>query len=473
MSSGGATRGQKPVSTRLLLAVLTSAVFVSVLNSSMVNVVVPVIGEEYGVGEAQVGWVITGFLLAYAISIPLYGRISDFYSIRNVYALGLGVFAFGSLVCALAPNLQLLVLGRVIQAIGGAAVPALGTVAITKVLPPGERGGALGLIVSSVGIGAAVGPVVGGAVEELVGWHYLFYGSLVLTLVLIPGALRVLPDGEHAGEKRFDLAGGVLLGLSAGLFLFGITQGQVEGFGHASSWGSFVGAAAAGAGFFRRITTAERPFVSPELFGNRAYVAAVLVGFFLMLANVSTLVMVPLLIADVNGLSPGAAGLVLTPGAVALALLSPMTGRLSDRVGVKTPIFAGLVVMLVSVFFISAFGAGGSAYLVALGMLGVGVGFAFANPPTVNAAANALFVEDVGVGLGIFQGLFFLGGGAGPAMSGAFLAARREGGNGAINPVYSLDAAPFSDAFLVLISALLISLLAAFWLKNTSTKEKA
>ncbi|MBA2693935.1 MAG: MFS transporter, partial [Rubrobacter sp.] len=345
----------------------------------MVNVVVPVIGEEYGVGEAQVGWVITGFLLAYAISIPLYGRISDFYSIRGVYAIGLAIFAVGSLVCALAPSLQILVLGRVVQAIGCAAVPALGTVAITKVLPPGERGGALGLIVSSVGVGAAVGPIVGGVVEELIGWHYLFIGSLVLALVLIPGAMRVLPNGGHTGEKNFDLTGGVLLGLAAGLLLFGITQGQVEGFGHPSSWGSFIGSAAAGAGFFGRITTVAHPFVSPGLFKNRAYVAAVLVGFFLMLANVAALVMVPLLIADVNGLSPGIAGLVLTPEAVALAILSPMTGQLSDRVGVKKPIFAGLAAMLASVLFLSSFGAGGSPYVVSAGMLGIGIGFAFAN----------------------------------------------------------------------------------------------
>ncbi|MDQ3509717.1 MAG: MFS transporter [Actinomycetota bacterium] len=461
-----------PSSTRALLVVLILAVFVSVLNSSMVNVVVPVIGEEYGVGEAQVGWVITGFLLAYAISIPLYGRISDFYSIRNVYVIGLLVFALGSLVCALAPSLQILVLGRVIQAVGGAAVPALGIVAITKVLPPGERGGALGLIVSSVGAGAAVGPIVGGVVEEFIGWHYLFIGSLALALVLIPGAMRVLPNGGHEGDKNFDLTGGVLLGLAAGLFLFGITQGQVEGFGHASSWGSFIGSAASGVGFFWRINSVERPFVSPELFANRAYVAAVLVGFFLMLANVASLVMVPLLISDVNGLSPGVAGLVLTPGAIALAILSPMTGRLSDRIGVKKPILAGLAAMLASVVFLSTFGAGGSPYLVSAGMLGIGVGFAFANPPTVNAAANALASgEDVGVGLGIFQGLFFLGGGTGPAVIGAFLAARREGDSQAINPLYLLEAAPFSDAFLMMAASLVVSLIACSWLKDTAPKD--
>lgn len=462
MSPSAQSRGH-----RLLLAVITSAVFVSVLNSSMVNVVVPVIARDFRASEAQIGWVITGFLLSYAVAIPLYGRISDAFSLRKVFAVGLWVFAAGSFVCALAPSLPVLVLGRVLQAAGGAAVPALGSVAVTRVLPAGRRGGALGLIISSVGVGAAVGPIVGGLVEEIASWHLLFYGSLLLSLILIPGALRVLPDGEpKSGARSFDLPGGLLLGLSAGLFLFGITQGQTASFLAPSSWGSFLVSALAAGLFVRRIKTSPHPFVSPKLFANRPYVAAVAVGFFSMFANVSTLVTVPLLVTSVNGLSSGEAGLVLTPGAAALAALSPFTGRLSDRVGVKLPIRAGLSLMLASTLFLSTFGAGGPAPLVAAGMLGVGTGFAFANPPTNNAAANALPPREVGAGLGIFNGAFFLGGGTGPAVIGALLAARSETPGPALNPLHTLGAAPFSDAFLAISAALLVALCASLALSN-------
>ena len=460
MSAGEASR-EKGISTRLLLAVLTSAVFVSVLNSSMVNVSVPVIRRDFGVSEAQVSWVITGFLLLYAIGIPLYGRASDVFSLRHAFALGLVVFALGSLICIVAPSLPLLVFGRIVQAAGGAAVPALSSASVVKVLGPGERGTALGLIVSSVGVGAAIGPVVGGTLEQLAGWHSLFYGTLFLTLLLLPGTLYALPETEPTGESGFDVLGGVLLGLAAGLFLFGITQGQVAGFASVSSWGSFAGAALAAVGFALRITGAEHPFVSPALFENWGYVASVIVGYFSMLTNVSCLVSVPLLVSQVNGLPPAATGLVLAPGAIALAILSPMAGRLSDRIGFKTPVRAGLTVMLLSVLFISTFGAGAASYLVAVGMFGVGTGFALTNSPNVNAAAAALKEEETGVGLGIFNGLFFLGGGTGPAVVGAFLAARREAGAEAIDPFYTLGAAPFSDAFLLLVVALLIALAAS------------
>jgi DHA2 family metal-tetracycline-proton antiporter-like MFS transporter/DHA2 family florfenicol/chloramphenicol resistance protein-like MFS transporter len=458
------------VSRRLLIGVLVSAVFVSVLNSSMVNVVIPVIGRDYGVTEAQVGWVITGYLLTYAVGIPLYGRAADVFSIRRAFMVGLIAFAAGSLICASAPSLGALVFGRIVQGAGGAAIPALSSVSVTKVLPPGERGAALGLIVSSVGIGAAVGPILGGAVGALAGWHYLFVGTLILTAALLPAALYVLPDDSPAEARGFDLPGGILLGLAAGLFLFGITRGQVSGFGSAGSWGSFAGSALAALGFSWRIRRSAEPFVSPALFENRAYVAAVVVGYFCMLANVSALVFVPLLVSEVNGLSPGQAGLVLTPGAVALAIISPLAGRWSDRIGVRPLIFTGLVTMLLSVFSISMFGAGATPVVVSLGMLGVGAGFALANSPNINAAASALGPEEVGAGLGIFNGAFFLGGGTGPAVIGAFLVARKEADAGALNPLYALDAAAYSDAFLALTLALLISLVAALGLRSTTAK---
>ncbi len=458
MSAGGS---EKRTSTRLLLAVLISAVIIAVMNSSMVNVAIPVIRQDFGVSEAQVGWVITSYLLTYAVGIPLYGRAADVFSLRRAFSLGLVGFAIGSLLCVVAPNLPMLVFGRIVQATGAAAIPALATASVAKVLAPGERGTALGLIVSSVGVGAAIGPVVGGVLQQLAGWQSLFYATLALTLLLLPGAFYALPETRSSGERSFDVPGGILLGAAAGLFLFGITQGQVAGFASLSSWGSFAGAALAAVGFAWRITGAEHPFVSPALFKNRGYVAAVIVGYFSMLVNVSCLVSVPLLVTQVNGLSPAATGLVLTPGAIALAILSPLAGRLSDRIGFKTPIYAGLGIMLLSVLFISTFGAGAAPYLVAVGMVGVGAGFALTNPPNVNAAAAALKEEETGVGLGIFNGLFFLGGGTGPAVLGAFLAARREAGAEAIDPFYTLGAAPFSDAFLLLVVALLIALVAS------------
>ncbi len=307
VATGGTT------STRLFLAVAASAVFISVLTATMINVLIPLIRAQFEASAAQVGWVVTGYALAYAIGVPLYGRVSDFFGVRGVFSVGLAGFAVGGVICALAPSLTVLVFGRIVQGIGGAAIPALAIVSVAKMLPAGERGAGIGVIGSSLGAAAAIGPVLGGIVGQFLGWRALFVGTLVLALVLIPFARRVLPNGGSEEERNFDLAGGILLGLAAGLFLFGVTQGQDAGFGSFSSWGSFLGAAISATLFVLRINGVPHPFISPALFRNRGYVAAVLVGFFAMLANLSALVLTPLLLIEVNGLSAGAAGLALTP----------------------------------------------------------------------------------------------------------------------------------------------------------------
>ena len=462
-------------STRLLLAVVVTAILISVLNQTFVNVVVPDIRDAYGATQGQVGWVITGYLLVFAVGIPLYGRVADLYSLRRTFAVGLAFLAAGSIACALAPSLPLLVAGRVLQAVGAAAIPALGFASVAKALPPGERGTALGLLSSSVGIGAAIGPVVGGAVAGFTGWQVLFYATMVFALVLVPLALRVLPgapedDGAPPGflaaMHHFDVPGGLALALSAGLALFGVTEGQVAGFGSPASWGSFLLSAVAVAYFVRRIAVAEHPFVSPGLFGNGAFLATAGVGFFMMFCNVASLVLSPLLLSDANGLSSAGIGLVLAPGAVAVAFLSPIAGRLSDRFGPRLLVRSGLATIALSTFFVAAFAAGGSVVLVALGILGQGLGFAAANSPNANAATNVLSRAESGVGLGIYQMLFFLGGGFGTAIGATFLAFREEADAGPLNPLHVGEAAPFSDAFMLLTFAAVVALVISLGLPN-------
>ena len=468
-----------PASSGLLLAVLFSAILVAITAGDMVVAVLPLVAEEFGTSEARLGWVLTGYLLVLSVGIPLYGRISDFFSLRRVFCVALVLFAAGSMVCALAPSLLVLVLGRIVQGAGAAAIPALSVVAVTRTMPSGKRGGAVGLMASGGGLGIAAGPVLGGAVGQVWGWSGLFWITTVLALVLVPGVLYALPGavprtghpepgvaGEHQGEGRFDLPGGALLGLGVGLFLFGITQGQVAGFASFSSWGSLSVAALAASLLVWRTVSAVHPFVPPSLFGNRGYVAAMVVAFFAMFANVSALILVPLLVVEANGLSTGTAGLVLTPGGVAVAVLSPMAGRLSDRVGAKLPVIAGLAVMGLSTLFVSTFATGASPLLVSMGILGMGAGFAFTNSPANNAAASALAGKEVGVGLGIFHVALFLGAGTGPAVIGAVLSARKEFATDALNPLYVLNAAPFSDAFLAMTVSVVLALVAALGLRG-------
>lgn len=456
---------QERGATRLFLLVVAAAVVTTTLTGTMVNVLLPVMRDRFDASAAQAGWIITGYGLAYAVGVPLYGRLSDLYGVRRVFVLGLLGFIAGGLICAVAPNLLLLVAGRTLQGIGGAVVPSLAGVAVAKVIPAGQRGAALGVTASSVGVGSSAGPILGGAVGDLLGWRALFLLSVTLMLLVLPFARRVLPDERSTEDRHLDLAGGVLLGLSAGLFLFGITQGQVAGFGSPASWGCFLGAALAATGFVRRMNGSPHPFVPPVLFRNRAYIAAIITGFFMTLANLTAVLFVPLVLVEVNDLSTTAAGLVLTPGSLAVALISPYAGRLSDRAGVRPLLVTGLLLMTAALLYFSVV-AGAAPLLIALGVTVLGTATALLSSPLNNAAAAVLPERLVGVGMGLFSGAFFLGASTGPALFGALLSAREGSGDGALNPLHAWDAAPYSDTFLLLTIAPLLALIATLGLRR-------
>ncbi|TLS50830.1 multidrug efflux MFS transporter [Paenibacillus antri] len=458
-------------SATLLMMVIILSSLSAAMTVDMVNPVLGLIGESLQASKAQVSWVVSGIALLLAIGIPLYGRMSDFIELRKLFALAASILSIGSLICALASNLPLLVFGRMVQGAGMSAIPVLSVVAVSKVFAEGKRGAALGVVAGCIGIGTALGPIFGGVVGQAWGWPALFWIAFSLSLLIVVGSVFALPvirpEIEDGTEQTFDLLGGTLLGLTAGLFLFGVTQGESAGFASFSSYGSLLGSLLAMIGFVLRIRAASKPFVPPALFKNRFYVNSVVVAFLSAFAYFAVLVFVPLLCLEVNGLSPGEAGVTLLPGGAAVALVSPWVGRISDRVGTKSLVVSGLILMGVSTFFLSAFAPGASPLLISAGVMGVGIAFAFVNSPATNSAIGVLRKDLVGAGMGFFQGALYLGAGTGASLIGAFLHARSDAID-PLNPMYRLDAVNYSDSFLAVTIAVIFALIASFGIKNDS-----
>lgn len=475
---GAATPMQEPPAPRirLLLAVLVTAVTVSVMNNSMVIVLLPEIGRDFSASAAAVSWVVTGFSLAFAVGTPLYGRIADVFGIRWVFCAGLVLFLAGSLLAGLATELSVLLAARVVQGLGGAAVPALASVTVARVLPDGRRGLAFGLIGTGVGVGQALGPVLGGLVAQVAGWTAPFLAAAAITVPLIVFAARVLPGAGTAarpGWRSIDVPGGLLLGSAAAGVLFGVTEGQRAGFGAVSSWGAIAAGVVLAVAFAVRIRSAREPFAPPALFGNAPFVVASLVGFLMMACYLGVLLLIPQLVTSVNGLGVGEVGLVLLPGAVVVATVSAPFGRLSDRVGARLPIITGLGVLLAAVLTLSTL-AGGSVFAIAATTSALGLSLAMVTSPLINAVSAAVPPAHSGVGLGIYQGAFFLGGGTGAAVVGAVLSARSGAGDGtAWNPLHSGAAAEFSDTLLVVAAVLVVTVLLALRLPGRTERSRA
>lgn len=470
--TAASTRTGRTGSAPTLLAVLMPAMLATVIASDMVNLMLPSIGEEFGASEAELAWVVTGFLLMFSVGIPFYGRISDRVSLRRLFCFALVTYAAGSLISALAPGLLVLVLGRIVMGVGAAGLPVLSIIAVTRLMPEDKRGMGIGVVSAATGIGTAAGPAIGGGLGQFVGWPALFWMMLVVALALVPAAWRVLPGERPAGAGRFDLPGGILLGLGAGLILFGITQAQAAGVATPSSWGSLAVAVAAFVLLGWRTVRLADPFVPPALFGSPIYRAAVVVAFLAMVVNLGGMVFVPLLVVDVNGLEPGAGALVMIPAGVAVAALSPLIGRLADRIATRLLVLPGLVAVGLFSLFLSTFAGGSSVIPAGLGILGLSVGFFFVLTPIISAAASALPPGQAGVGLGILQGAQFLGAGTGPALLGVLVTARQQTGADAFNPLHTgQDGAAYSDVFLAMAVIAVLAVIAAFRMRPTATAD--
>jgi EmrB/QacA subfamily drug resistance transporter len=459
-----------PLRIRLLLAVLVTAVVVSVMNNSIVAVLLPQIRADFGAPAVAVGWVVTGFSLPFAVATAFFGRVADVFGVRGVFSLGIAVFVAGSTMAAVAPALPVLVAARAVQGLGAAAIPALSAVTVARVLPPGRRGLAFGMLTTGVGVGQALGPVLGGVAAELADWRAPFLGTAVLTLPLLVGALRTLPGDAEPGAswRDLDALGGVLLGSAAALLLVGVTQVQAVGLTGPTAWATMLVAAVLALAFVMRIRCAAQPFAPPSLFGNAGFVSATAVGFLALFGFLATIVLVPQLLSVVNGLGSGQVGLALTPSALAVATLSAAAGRLSDRIGPRRLVLVGLISLGGAALLLSTI-AGGPAWAVAAALFGTGLGLALVISPATNAVANVLPQSQSGVGLGFYHGAIFLGGGAGTAVLSAVVTARAGSAHG-WNPLHDGNAVSYSDGFLVIAAVVAVAMLLAVRLPGRSPR---
>ncbi len=191
-----------PAVQKKLIFLLSTIIFFSVLNTTMFNVSLPDIAQQFHLLPSQVSWVVSGYIIFFAIGSVTYGRLADTYSIKNLIMIGLALFNMGSLIGFLSPWYPMLISARIVQATGCGAVPALGMLIAITYFPPGIKGRVLGVLASTVAFGAGIGPVLGGFITGTFHWRYLFILSTI-TLFTLPAFKRYLPDQrKHSRTRR-------------------------------------------------------------------------------------------------------------------------------------------------------------------------------------------------------------------------------------------------------------------------------
>jgi EmrB/QacA subfamily drug resistance transporter len=364
---------------RVVLLAATLAAFLTPFMGSATNVALPAIGREFFLDAVALSWIATAYLLSAAAFLVPFGRLADIHGRARVLASGLLVYTVASLVCAVSPSSRLLLLGRVVQGIGGSMIFGTGVALLSSVFPPGRRGSALGVNVSAVYLGLSLGPFLGGVLTEHLGWRSVFHVNALLGALATAAARRLAPERAEASGERLDLLGSGLYG--AGLFAVIYGLGRLP---------DAVGAALLAAGlatlasFVAWELRAPFPVLDMALFrANRVFALSNLAALVHYAATFAVGFLLSLYLQYVDGLSAQAAGTLLVVQPLVQTALSPFAGRLSDRVDSR---FVASTGMGLTAFALALLGSLGEStprgFVVAcLALLGAGLGL-FASPNT-------------------------------------------------------------------------------------------
>ncbi|MFE0091641.1 MFS transporter [Streptomyces sp. NPDC058991] len=340
----------------------------AMLDSTVVNVALPHIGEDLDADLAQLQWTVNAYMLTLAGLILLGGALGDRYGRRRVFLVGVVWFALASLACGLAPNAGVLIVARALQGVGGALLTPGSLALIQASFHPDDRARAVGLWSGFGGVGAAVGPFVGGWLVDGPGWRWVFLLNVPLAALCVPVAMRHVPESrDPAAHGRFDVLGAALGALALALVTYALIDG---------SWWTGVAGVLTGAVFVRLEQRRRNPMLPVSIFRSRLFTAVNLVtvcvyagfsGFFFLTA---------LQLQVVSGYSALAAGTALLPTTVLMLLLSARAGQLGERIGPRIPLTVGPLLCAAGMLLMLRVGPG-AAYvadvLPALVVLGVGM----------------------------------------------------------------------------------------------------
>lgn len=330
--------------------------FISVLDQTSVNVALPSIETHFGTDLPAVQWVTIGYALAISVLLLPMGRLGDMISRKRVYITGLVVFSAGAALAGAAPNLPMLVGFKVFQGAGSAMIQGNAIATILSVFPGTERGKVLGLNLSVVGVGAIVGPAVGGLLVSGLGWRSVFIVPALAGLIAIAAAATVLDGakstdtGPQGQRPKFDWLGAGLSGGALLLFLLVMNNGHKIGWSSPPIVIGAVGAIVLIACFIRWELRAQAPMLDVRLFKRKLVAFGVTAGFISFMSSSSVIFLMPFYLQKVLGYSPREAGLIMVPAAVSLTVMGTISGRLSDRFGWRWFNMGGLAMSAVGVF---------------------------------------------------------------------------------------------------------------------------
>jgi EmrB/QacA subfamily drug resistance transporter len=404
------------------------SLFIVGLDSTIVNVALPSIGRDFHAPVSGLQWTIDAYLLVIASLLMLSGSTADRVGRRRVFQIGLALFTLGSLACSLAPSLGWLITFRALQAIGGSMLNPVAMSIVTNVFTdPKERAKAIGVWGSVFGLSMALGPVVGGALVDSIGWRGVFWVNVPVGIAAIILTALFVPESKAARSRRLDPFGQILVIILLVTLSYGIIEGPSYGWGTARILGCFVVAVVALAAFLIIEPRRAEPLVDLRFFRSLPFSGAAATAVTAMCAMAGFLFLMTLYLQDVRSYRPLIAGLFLLPMAAAMAGSAPLAGRVIAARGPRIPLVISGVGLIAGGLLLTQLTASSPVWYVLVSCLVFGIGMGWVNAPITNSAVSGMPRSQAGIAAGIASTSRQVGSSLGVAIMGSVLAANLHG----------------------------------------------
>jgi EmrB/QacA subfamily drug resistance transporter len=485
--------GQAPAANGLTREILAPAVVVTlgaimtILDATIVNVALPTLGQDLHTSISTIQWVPTIYLLAFASVIPLTGWLAGRFGAKRVWLASLGLFMAGSLLAGLSPSIGALIGARVVQGLGGGTIMPLGQAMLAQVAGPKRMGRVMSIIGVPMLLAPISGPVIGGALIDAASWRWIFFVNLPVGLVAIALAVRLLPAGGSRSAQRLDVPGAVLLSGGLALFLYGLAEtGQHAQVATPASLVPMTAGVVALALFAWRALRVPNPLIDLRLFRQRGFATGTAVNLVLGVALFGVALLLPLYFELLRGRTPVQTGLLMIPQGLGAAVAISLAGYLTDKVGARRVVPAGILLALAGVAWYTQIGAHTPYWALTVALFLIGAGLGATITPAMAAAYQGLPPAAMGHAASAINVVQRTAGAFGSALLAVVLqqatTARLPGFRGGIGQVGQLAAASphaaaalaqaFGVGFAVALAVTVLALIPAVLLPRPTTQER-
>jgi len=405
------------------LVAVSFGLFMIMLDNTVVNVALPSIRQDLGISISELEWVVNAYALTFGVLLLTGGKLADLLGRRRIFIAGLIIFTASSLWCGLADSANSLIAARTAQGVGAAFMNPATLSILTATFPPRLRGTAIGIWAGVSALALAIGPIVGGLLTQDISWNWIFFVNIPVGIVAVVAARLFIDETrDHSPNQRLDLPGL----LTSGLGLFALTYGLIETNSH--SWGStrVLGLLALAAVSMVAFVILERrqkaPMLDLNLFRNPTFSGANAVMGLVGLAMFGIFFFNSLFLQNILHYGAIKTGATFLPMTVLIILVAPMAGRLSDKIGPRPLMTAGMVLLTTSLLLFGTLGTNSTFYDILPALVVGGIGMAITMAPTTSAAMGAVPVDKAGVGSAVINSMRQVGGSLGIAIMGTLIA---------------------------------------------------